>query len=55
MEFMQDEGVLVDVDFYKDETCMVVGMRGDDALLVDLKNKKTNSFNHRLPHPLILI
>ena len=55
MEFMQGEGVLVDLDFYKDETCIVVGFRGDEGLLVDLRNKTSTNFNHRLPGPLTLI
>lgn len=50
-----EEGGNVDVDFYKDETCILVGCRGDLGLLVNMRTKETRQFNHRLPDPLILV
>jgi hypothetical protein len=55
IELQEDEGGLMDFDFYKDETNIIVGFRGDVANHVNIKTKAIHVFNHRLPHPLVLV
>jgi hypothetical protein len=49
-----EEG-LIDLDFHGDETCIVVGSRGDHGALVNMRTKSVNIFDHRLPHLLVMV
>ena len=49
-----EEG-LVDLDFHGDESCILVGLRGDHCALVNMKTKSCSPFDHRLPHPLAMV
>lgn len=50
-----NEAVVVDLDFYKDETCIAMGFRGDIGMIVNLRTKAIIQFEHRMPHPISLI
>ena len=49
------EGALLDLDFHVDESCIIVGFRGDVTALVNMKTKTVKEFSHRLPHPLTMV
>ena len=55
MELEVTEEGLIDLDFFGDESCIVVGFRGDHCALVNMRAKSVNIFDHRLPHPLVMV
>lgn len=56
MSFPDVEGALLDIDFLRDESFVIIGFRGDQAVVVDMKQGQLiRNFDNRLPEPLILI
>lgn len=51
----ENEAYVVDLDFYRDETCIAMGCRGDIGLIVNMRTKTVTRFDHRMPHPISLI
>ena len=56
MSFPDIEGGLLDIDFLRDESFVIVGFRGDQAAIVDMRQGSLiRTFENRLPEPLIMI
>jgi hypothetical protein len=52
---IEEGGGIMDFDFHRDETQIVAGFRGDIGAIINLRTKTMNMFDHRLPHPLIMV
>jgi hypothetical protein len=56
MAFPDADGALLDFDFLRDESYVVVPFRGDQAFVVNMKTQEfIKEFSHRLPEPIIMV